>query len=39
LPEGMDIAQTAEAYFPHRGEGFQNLPNLGVFYDTTLVQP
>ena len=39
LPEGMDIAQTAEMYFPHRGEGFQNLPNVGVFYDTTLVQP
>jgi len=39
LPEGMDIAQTAETYFPHRGEGFQNLPNIGVFYDTTLVQP
>jgi hypothetical protein len=39
LPEGMDIAQTAEMYFPHRGEGFQNLPNIGVFYDTTLVQP
>ena len=39
LPEGMDIAQTAEMYFPHRGEGFQNLPNIGVFYDTTLVEP
>ena len=39
LPEGMDIAQTAEMYFPYRGEGFQNLPNVGVFYDTTLVQP
>jgi len=39
LPAGLDIAQTAETYFPHRGEGFQNLPNLGVFYDTTLVQP
>jgi hypothetical protein len=35
----MDIAQTAEMYFPYRGEGFQNLPNVGVFYDTTLVQP
>ena len=39
LPDGMDIAQTAEMYFPHRGEGFQNLPNVGVFYDSTLVQP
>ena len=39
LPEGMDIAQTAEMYFPHRGEGFQNLPNIGVFYDSTLVAP
>lgn len=39
LPDGMDIVQTAEMYFPHRGEGFQNLPNVGVFYDSTLVQP
>jgi len=39
LPDGLDIAQTAETFFPHRGEGFQNLPNIGVFYDTTLVQP
>ncbi len=39
LPEGLDIAQTAEQYFPYRGEGFQNLPNLGVFYDSVLVQP
>jgi hypothetical protein len=39
LPEGLDIAQTAETYFPHRGEGFQNLPNIGVFYDTILVEP
>jgi hypothetical protein len=39
LPEGLSIAQTAEQYFPYRGEGFQNLPNLGVFYDTALVQP
>ena len=39
LPEGMDLVQTAETYFPHRGEGFQNLPNIGVFYDSTLVEP
>ena len=39
LPDGMDLVQTAETYFPHRGEGFQNLPNVGVFYDSTLVQP
>ena len=39
LPEGMDLVQAAETYFPHRGEGFQNLPNIGVFYDTTLVEP
>ncbi|MBX7251839.1 MAG: hypothetical protein K1X50_07640 [Candidatus Promineofilum sp.] len=39
LPQGLDIAQTAETYFPYRGEGFQNLPNIGVFYDTVVVQP
>jgi hypothetical protein len=38
LPEGMDLVLAAETYFPHRGEGFQNLPNVGVFYDTALVQ-
>lgn len=39
LSEGQSINDLAERYFPHRGEGFMNLPNVGIFYDTVLVEP
>lgn len=39
LAEGQSLNQMAEAYFPHRGEGFMNLPNIGILFDTALVQP
>ena len=39
LTAGQSLNQMAEMYFPHRGEGFMNLPNVGIFFDTTLVQP
>ncbi len=39
LTEGQTLNQMAELYYPHRGEGFMNLPNVGIFFDTTLVQP
>lgn len=39
LQEGQTLEQMAELYFPHRGEGFMNVPNLGIFFDTTLVEP
>ncbi len=25
-------------YFPYRGNGFMNIPNVGIFFDTTLVE-
>ena len=39
LAEGQTLEQMAEFYFPYRGEGFMNLPNLGIFFDTTIVTP
>lgn len=39
LVAGQTIEQMAEFYFPYRGEGFMNIPNLGIYFDTTLVSP
>lgn len=39
LQEGQSLNQMAETYFPYRGEGFMNLPNIGILFDTALVQP
>jgi hypothetical protein len=39
LPEGQSLSQLAETYFPYRGDGFMNLPNVGVLYETALVEP
>ncbi len=39
ISEGQSLNELAERYFPHRGEGFMNLPNVGVFYDTVQVEP
>jgi len=39
LAEGQTLNQMAEQYFPYRGEGFMNLPNVGIFFDTILVGP
>jgi hypothetical protein len=39
LQPGQSLNQMAEAYFPNRGEGFMNLPNIGILFDTALVQP
>lgn len=38
LEPGQSLTQMAEKYFPHRGEGFMNLPNVGIFFDTAQVQ-
>lgn len=37
LVAGQTIEQMAEFYFPYRGEGFMNVPNVGIYFDTTLV--
>ncbi len=39
LAPGQTIEQMAEFYFPYRGEGFMNIPNLGIYFDTALVAP
>ena len=39
LAPGQTVEQMAEFYFPYRGEGFMNIPNLGIYFDTTLVTP
>jgi len=39
LQQGQTLNQMAEQYYPYRGEGFMNLPNVGLFFDTVLVQP
>ena len=38
LEPGKSFNDMSIKYFPHRGEGFMNLPNVGVFLDTTLVE-
>lgn len=39
LAADQTLEQMAEFYFPYRGEGFMNIPNLGIYFDTTLVTP
>jgi hypothetical protein len=39
LEDGLSMADMSIKYFPHRGEGFMNLPNVGIMLDTTLIQP
>ncbi|MBP9500990.1 MAG: hypothetical protein KBF17_02400 [Candidatus Promineofilum sp.] len=39
IPSGQSLNDLAEHYFPYRGEGFMNLPNVGIFYDTVLIEP
>lgn len=39
LEAGQTFEQMVEKYFPHRGEGFMNIPNVGIIFDTVQVQP
>ena len=39
LAANQTIEQMAEFYFPYRGEGFMNIPNVGIYFDTALVGP
>ncbi len=39
LQPGKTHADMSVEYFPHRGEGFMNIPNIGIFFDSTLVEP
>ena len=33
------MEEFATEYYPYRGEGYTNVPNIGVFFDTAIVQP
>jgi len=39
LQSGKTLAQMSQEYFPHRGEGFINIPNVGIYFDSSLVEP
>lgn len=39
LQPGQTLNEMAEQYFPYRGDGFMNVPNIGIIFDTILVQP
>lgn len=37
LQAGKTLVDMSEEYFSHRGEGFMNLPNVGIYFDTAMV--
>jgi hypothetical protein len=39
IEPGITFEEIAEQYFPYRGEGFMNTPNVGIFYDSVIVEP
>ena len=39
LQPGKTLADMSYEYFPHRGENFMNLPNVGIYFETALVEP
>lgn len=39
LEGDRSMEEFAEEYYPYRGEGYTNVPNIGVFFDTAVVQP
>lgn len=39
LEPGTTYADMSVKYYPHRGDGFMNLPNVGIVLDSTIVEP
>lgn len=39
LEPGSTIADMSVKYFPYRGDGFMNIPNVGIMLETVLVEP
>lgn len=39
LPPGKTMSDISNELYPYRGDGFMNVPNLGIFFETALVQP
>jgi hypothetical protein len=37
--QGRTLEQMAEELYPYRGDNFMSLPNVGIFFETTMVQP
>lgn len=37
LAPGQTLNQMAETFFPYRGDGFMNLPNIGILFETAQV--
>lgn len=38
LPAGQTFNEAVLELYPHRGIGFMNIPNVGVFFDTILIE-
>lgn len=38
LEEGMSFVDMAEEYYPHRGDNFMNIPNVGLYLETGQVE-
>jgi hypothetical protein len=38
LPPEKSFNDVSMELYPHRGDGFMNLPNVGIFFDTALVE-
>jgi hypothetical protein len=39
LETSSTYEEIAREYFQYRGDGFYNVPNMGIFYDTALTEP
>jgi len=39
IPPGETLQSTIEQLYPYRGDNYQMVPNIGVFFETTLVEP
>lgn len=37
--QGKTLEQMVEELYPYRGDDFMNVPNVGIFFETTMVQP
>lgn len=39
LQGSQSMAEVVQEYYPYRGEGYIEVPNVGVFFDSALVEP
>ncbi|MCB0037026.1 MAG: hypothetical protein KDE51_23510 [Anaerolineales bacterium] len=38
LEDGLTLSEMGDKYYPYRGDGFMNLPNVGLFMETMLIE-